>query len=84
MKCSLDQVLPSESGYRYPWNFMFQKCFWKKKSAIKHHVSSYEVRVNDTISKRKNIFPRKDMSGPAVEAISLEMKQQEIDGRCMY
>ncbi|KAG4214601.1 hypothetical protein ERO13_A01G131111v2 [Gossypium hirsutum] len=79
----LDKVLPSENGVRYPWNFMFQKCFWKKRSAIKHHVSSYEVRVNDTISKRKNIFPRKDMSGPAVEAISLEMKQQEIDGRCI-
>ncbi|PPD73624.1 hypothetical protein GOBAR_DD29449 [Gossypium barbadense] len=79
----LDKVLPSENGVRYPWNFMFQKCFWKKRSAIKHHVSSYEVRVNDTISKRKNIFPRKDMCGPAVEAISLEMKQQEIDGRCI-
>ncbi|XP_022745140.1 ABC transporter A family member 1-like isoform X3 [Durio zibethinus] len=79
----LDKVLPSENGVRYPWNFIFHKCFWKKKSTIKHHVSSYEVKVNDIISKRKSIFPRKDMSGPALEAISLEMKQQEIDGRCI-
>ncbi|KAL4325993.1 hypothetical protein GQ457_11G008730 [Hibiscus cannabinus] len=79
----LDKVLPSENGVRYPWNFIFQKCFWKKKSTIKPQISSYEVKVNDTISKRKNIFPRKDMSGPALEAISLEMKQQEIDGRCI-
>ncbi|XWS56284.1 hypothetical protein CRYUN_Cryun09bG0072800 [Craigia yunnanensis] len=79
----LDKVLPSENGVRYPWNFIFHKCFWKKKSTIKHHVSNYEVKVNDIISKRKSIFPRKDMSGPALEAISLEMKQQEIDGRCI-
>ncbi|KAK6289772.1 hypothetical protein POUND7_001313 [Theobroma cacao] len=79
----LDKVLPSESGVRYPWNFIFHKCFCRKKSTIKHHVSCYEVKVNDMISKRKSIIPRKDVSGPALEAISLEMKQQEIDGRCI-
>ncbi|XVE75594.1 hypothetical protein DITRI_Ditri12bG0105900 [Diplodiscus trichospermus] len=81
--CFNVQVLPSESGVRYPWNFIFQKCFWKKKSTVKHHVSSYELKVNDIISKRKGISSRKDASGPALEAISLEMKQQEIDGRCI-
>ncbi|XP_022766657.1 ABC transporter A family member 1 isoform X5 [Durio zibethinus] len=79
----LDKVVPGENGLHYPWNFIFDKCFWKKKSTIKHHASSYEVKMNDTISKRQSTFPRKGMSGGALEAISLEMKQQEIDGRCI-
>ncbi|KAJ0044034.1 hypothetical protein Pint_17863 [Pistacia integerrima] len=77
----LDKVLPRENGVRYQWNFIFQKCFWRKKSIIKHHVSSAEVKINDKLSKEEVNFVRKDMCEPVVEAISLDMKQQELDRR---
>lgn len=78
---SHDQVLPRENGVRYPWNFIFQGRFWKKKSIIEYHTSSLEVTINDNISKKKIGFSRKDALEPSVESISLDMRQQELDGR---
>lgn len=78
--CSFCQVLPRDNGVRYPWNFVFMKCFWDKKSTIKNTFSSLEARINDRLSKRA-MFYQNNESGPAVEAISLDMKQQELDGR---
>ncbi|GKU89849.1 hypothetical protein SLEP1_g3933 [Rubroshorea leprosula] len=79
----LDKVLPRENGVRYPWNFIFQKCFWRKKTTIKPQMSSYEIKINDKLLKKKTIFPKNDTSEPALEAISLDMKQLELDGRCL-
>ncbi|KAG7961902.1 hypothetical protein I3843_09G039100 [Carya illinoinensis] len=79
----LDKVLPRENGVRYPWNFIFQGRFWKKKSIIEYHTSSLEVTINDNISKKKIGFSRKDALEPSVESISLDMRQQELDGRCI-
>lgn len=73
-----DQVLPRENGIRYPWNFIFKKCFWKKKKISNDHNSTLEVNVNKKFS--ENVLG-KENSKPAVEAISLDMKQQELDGR---
>lgn len=64
----LDKVLPRENGVRYPWDFIFHKCSWR--TTIKRHSSSSEVKINDTLE-------------PVVEAITLDMKQQELDGRCI-
>lgn len=67
---------------QYPWNFIFQGCFWKKKSIIEHHTSSLKVTINDNISKKKVGFSWKDDAlEPSVEAISLDMRQQELDAR---
>lgn len=80
---SSDQVLPRDNGVRYPWNFIFKKSFWRSKSTIKNH-SSLEAKRNDKhFKKRFNAFG-KNNSEPAVEAISLDMKQQELDGRLIY
>ncbi|WJZ94126.1 hypothetical protein VitviT2T_013011 [Vitis vinifera] len=75
----LDKVLPRENGVRSPWNFPFLKCSWRKRSSIKHEDCSFDFK-ND---RRKVNFCSNDISGPAVEAISLDMKQQELDGRCI-
>ncbi|XP_038685237.1 ABC transporter A family member 1 isoform X1 [Tripterygium wilfordii] len=79
----LDKVLPRENGVSYHWNFIFQNCFWRKKKKIKHQSSSLEGKVNDNFSKNKSNFYGGDTVEPIVEAISLDMKQQELDGRCI-
>ncbi|KAK0597531.1 hypothetical protein LWI29_026223 [Acer saccharum] len=77
----LDKVLPRENGVRYRWNFIFQKCFWRKETTIKHHVSRAEVKINDNLSKENASLLGKDSCH--MEMISLDMKQQELDGRCI-
>ncbi|XP_037492924.1 ABC transporter A family member 1 isoform X1 [Jatropha curcas] len=73
----LDKVLPRENGVRHPWNFIFKNCFWRKKGIVRHHVSNSEVKLNDKLSLGN------DTVEPAIEAISLDMKQQELDNRCI-
>lgn len=74
-----DQVLPKENGVRYPWNFMFQKCFWKKRSTT--DTSCTLEKLNDHHAKEKANIVKKDVPKPTMETISLEMKQQELDNR---
>lgn len=74
---SYDQVLPRENGVSSPWNFPFLKCSWRKRSSIKHEDSSLDFKSD----RRKINFCGNEISDPAVEAISLDMKQQELDGR---
>ncbi|XP_058083562.1 ABC transporter A family member 1 isoform X2 [Magnolia sinica] len=75
----LDKVLPRENGVRQPWNFLFKKCFWGKKSIVCQNASNVGVKVG----KNKATFANKDGGEPAIEAISLDMKQQELDSRCI-
>lgn len=79
----LDKVLPRENGVRYPWNFIFKKCYWRKESAIKHPISNYDVHTNNNLSGKKEFFSDSDTSESAFEALSLDMKQLELDGRCL-
>ena len=72
-----NQVLPRENGVRYPWNFIFSSSFWKNKSIAAHHASNLKAASTDN----KTNLSRKDTFEPAVEVISLDMKQQELDGR---
>ncbi|BFG38061.1 hypothetical protein CerSpe_243350 [Prunus speciosa] len=80
----LDKVLPRENGVRYPWNFIFHKRFWKNPSSNKHlnHNSGVEVNSHDSVSKKAS-FSGKDNVKAAVEAITFDMKQQELDHRCI-
>ncbi|XP_052174030.1 ABC transporter A family member 1 isoform X3 [Diospyros lotus] len=73
----LDKVLPRENGIRQPWNFLFPKCIWRRKSTTEHSACSSDTNPGN------NDFPGNDPFVPAVEAMSLEMKQQELDGRCI-
>ncbi|XP_050230528.1 ABC transporter A family member 1 isoform X2 [Mercurialis annua] len=67
----LDKVLPRENGVRYPWNFLFMN--WRKRSITNHNLPSLGVTISDKLFS----------AAPAVEAISLDMKQQELDNRCI-
>ncbi|KAK3023522.1 hypothetical protein RJ639_044788 [Escallonia herrerae] len=74
----LDKVISKENAVSYPWNFMFRKCCWRKGSATEHNASNLNVKVDNNHHK-----DRPTSSGPALEGISLDMKQQELDGRCI-
>lgn len=75
----LDKVLPKENGVRYPWSFMFRACFWRKKRTKHGSCKASNIDCND----EKTNLVGKDVHKRAMEAISLEMKQQELDGRCI-
>ncbi|XP_042485746.1 ABC transporter A family member 1 isoform X1 [Macadamia integrifolia] len=79
----LDKVLPRENGVHYPWNFLFKKYFWQKKSGVQDHVMDHRVKTNDKPWKNGVIFASNGVSEPVVETVSLDMKQQELDGRCI-
>lgn len=60
---------------------MFCKCFWRKKRTSEEYVSSSQVKVAGGHSEVNASIFEKDAYKAAVEATSLEMKQQELDGR---
>ncbi|KAK7336540.1 hypothetical protein VNO77_17083 [Canavalia gladiata] len=78
-----DKVLPREYGQRYPWSFIFQKDFWRKKKIVKNCSSSYKVKISGKNSESEGSLSGEYAFKPAIEAISLDMKQQELDGRCI-
>ncbi|GAU30068.1 hypothetical protein TSUD_332360 [Trifolium subterraneum] len=78
-----DKVLPREYGLRYPWNFVFKKDFWRKKKVVNNCNSGFKVKTAGKSSESEGNLLGQDTSNPAIEAISLDMKQQEIDGRCI-
>lgn len=68
-----DQVFNNENRPIRPWNFINRWNFWSKKISVEHHASKGET--SGELTKEGS------SAGPAVEAISLEMKQQELDCR---
>ncbi|TKY62628.1 ABC transporter A family member 1 [Spatholobus suberectus] len=78
-----DKVLPREYGQKYPWSFIFQKNFWRKKKIVKHCSSGFKVKMSGNNSESEGNLSGKYTSKPAIEAISLDMKQQELDSRCI-
>lgn len=79
----LDKVLPRENGVRYRWNFLFTKQFWRKEKKFHHHTDSLEHKLHDESLESKSHYAGKGTFEPAMEAASLDMKQQELDGRCI-
>ncbi|CAI8613948.1 unnamed protein product [Vicia faba] len=78
-----DKVLPREYGQQYPWNFIFKKDFWRKKKIVNNCSSSFKVKIAGSSSEPERNLLGQDTTNPAIEAISLDMKQQELDGRCI-
>ncbi|KAM0948803.1 putative ABC transporter, AAA+ ATPase domain, ABC transporter A [Dioscorea sansibarensis] len=78
-----DKVLPREYGVRYSWNFLFSKDFWGKKSSLHCGVENLEHKFNGKVNPHKPKCADKSAYEPDMETISLEMKQQELDGRCL-
>ncbi|KAG9132657.1 hypothetical protein Leryth_016697, partial [Lithospermum erythrorhizon] len=77
----LDKVLYKEKGVYYPWNLIYQKFIWAKKRTIEPYSSSSKISLTDDHSEESSC--RLSGNEAAVEAISLEMKQQQLDGRCI-
>ncbi|CAI9099895.1 OLC1v1036780C1 [Oldenlandia corymbosa var. corymbosa] len=76
----LDKVLPKESGMRYPWNFIFPSFLRKRYSKDPSYTSEMS---NEEYPEENRSLLGKSVLNSAIEAISLEMKQQEIDERCI-
>lgn len=78
----LDKILPRGNGVRYRWNFLFKKYFWENKGTPQENCSSSQVRVDDTFCGMAT-RAADGFFQPAFEAISLDMKQQELEKRCI-
>ncbi|KAJ3669241.1 hypothetical protein LUZ60_011191 [Juncus effusus] len=72
-----DKVLPREYGVRYPWNFLFTKSFWQKREK-----SDFEIQ-NQISNFKSGCSDKSHAQEPEIESVSLDMKQQELDGRCV-
>ncbi|XP_060186206.1 ABC transporter A family member 1 isoform X3 [Lycium barbarum] len=79
----LDKVLHKENGFCYPLRSLLQKCFGRKKNNRDIYASTSEVKFADNYDETSGTDFIKDVSGPTLEAKSLDMKQQESDGRCI-
>ncbi|KAL5708093.1 Phospholipid-transporting ATPase abca1 [Ranunculus cassubicifolius] len=79
----LDKILPRENGVRYPWNFLFTRSFWRKKTISEENVGSSEDIGDDVFCNGRATSASSGFLQPAFEAISLDMKQQELDRRCI-
>ncbi|KAH9296106.1 hypothetical protein KI387_039694, partial [Taxus chinensis] len=80
----LDKVLPQEYGVQLPWNFFCTLEFWKGKNKKpildgdnKHSCGEVNEWKNDYSNEATQYFE------PTIEAVSLDLKQQENDGRCL-
>lgn len=61
---------------RYPWNFIFSKCFGRKKNNLRCHIPGLKAHMLPD-----NIAVEGEPFDPVIESVSLEMRQQELDGR---
>uniref|UniRef100_A0A7N0VB22 ABC transporter domain-containing protein n=1 Tax=Kalanchoe fedtschenkoi TaxID=63787 RepID=A0A7N0VB22_KALFE len=78
-----DKVLPRENGARYPWNYLFRKDSLKAKSMKVSQPPPLEVSICNNLLKDRLNPSGIHTSETSIESISLEMKQQELDGRCI-
>ncbi|XP_020114345.1 ABC transporter A family member 1 isoform X2 [Ananas comosus] len=80
----LDKVLPREYGVRYPWNFLFTRVYWQRRKTFDCYSESLGSISSDQLLEGKVHSSNQVFSAPSVEPISLDMKQQELDGRCVH
>ncbi|KAK4412941.1 ABC transporter A family member 1 [Sesamum alatum] len=79
----LDKVLHKENGVHKTWSSMFFKPFWRKKSSSEQFSSSSVGKSTYSDLEENAHLLERAAYKPAVEAISFEMKQQELDARCI-
>ncbi|GER52514.1 ATP-binding cassette sub-family A member [Striga asiatica] len=80
----LDKVLNKENGVGFTWSIAsFKKFLKKKKNTNEQFSSSSLVKLIDSEYEENPRLSERGSYKPAVEAISFEMKQQELDGRCI-
>ncbi|KAI4381515.1 hypothetical protein MLD38_007580 [Melastoma candidum] len=71
----VNKILEGEKGPLYPWDLSCKNCF--KRQSNSHFPEDLSVAVSTNKGFSDSTF------GSAFEALSLEMKQQEIDSRCI-
>lgn len=79
----LDKVLHKENGFCYPLHSLIQKCFGRNRKNRNNSASTSEVKFTENYDEICSTDFIKDVSRPTLESMSLEMKQQESDGRCI-
>lgn len=79
----LGKVLHKENGFCYPLRSLLQKCFGRKKNTRDTYESTSEVKFTENYDETSSTDFIKVVSRPTLESMSLEMKQQESDGRCI-
>nr|AMP82925.1 ABC transporter A family member 1 [Catalpa bungei] len=79
----LDKVLHKENGVHFNWGSLLFKKFWRKKNTSEQFSSSSLVKSIGCDFEENARLLEGDAYKAAVEAISFEMKQQELDGRCI-
>ncbi|KAL6530473.1 Phospholipid-transporting ATPase abca1 [Orobanche minor] len=79
----LDKVLHKEKGVCCTWRAMLFKRFWKNNKTGPQFSSSSVVKLTDSRFEENPPLSGRGSYKPAVEAVSFEMKQQELDGRCI-
>lgn len=75
----MDKILARDNGFGYSWSSFLHKFFSKKSSTIENQTP-IECKIADAEITHAS---RNDSFDPVVEAISLDMKQQELDSRCI-
>ncbi|XP_073045871.1 ABC transporter A family member 1 isoform X1 [Primulina eburnea] len=80
----LDKVLHRENKLLYRWRSVLRKQFWRKKNDSKQFSSGSLIKLVGSDSEINDRQFQRDGYETAVEEISLELKQQESDGRCIH
>lgn len=62
---------------------LFSKKTSGERKIVNNCSSSFKVKIAGNSSEPERNLLGQDTANPAIEAISLDMKQQELDGRCI-
>ncbi|XP_023543867.1 ABC transporter A family member 1 [Cucurbita pepo subsp. pepo] len=78
----MDKILSRENGFGYSWSCFLRNFFSRKRSIIEDQTP-IECKTADAISVENANASSNVTFDTVVEGISLDMKQQELDGRCI-
>lgn len=76
-----DKALSRENGASYYWKFLLSKILWWKKMSV-DHFDSPDRPTYEVLPEGSHYISDGSLEH-AFEAISLDMKQQELDDRCL-
>ncbi|KAJ4767254.1 ABC transporter A family member 1 [Rhynchospora pubera] len=79
----LDKVLPREYGVRYPWNFILTRSYWQRIQITQVYDDNSEFKIYNQVPKGNSDWSNKVCPEVEIEDISLDAKQQVLDGRCV-
>ncbi|CAL9065166.1 unnamed protein product [Musa banksii] len=86
--CSLglyfDKILSREDGVWHTWNFLVTTILWIRDKTFANNTGRLDDKQHNEVPGIEKRWTGQVVCEPAIEAIiSLDMKQQELDGRCI-